>query len=323
MVITLDDKRLNEMMNEIVNQREMRDRLAHQLQNLVTEYATELASNLDRGARIDVPKIGVIEVHHIHSEKGSGKWLTIDGRLIDNRKQGSTVTLDKGTEITVASLQDFLNLANHFNEIIDAFSVQQQVSIDELLRGVQNFMLFTAKEVAGYKKIHVINEGTRNEIRIRYHAEKREYLVLKGLDYKRNSYGEVFLADDLYQLAYLIENDAVYFATCRAIRKFMVHHLGVRDITTIGELERLSHYLNHASMGATKQTIIPTNYGTFKLGELCDYFNLMDEVSEPASLSKEVTIEFDDIDIIEDIYGYIDVKGLGRYYVQKMAGQLK
>jgi len=238
-VITLNDKRLNEMMNEIVKQREMRDRLAQELQNLVTEYAKELASNLSIGTRIDAPNIGVIEVQHFRSEKGSGKWLTIDGRLIDNRKPGGTVTFDKGKEMTVASLQDYLNIANNFIEIVDAFSVQQRVSIDELLHGVQNFMFFTTKEVAGYKTVHVINEGTRDEIRIRYHAEKREYLVIKGLSYKRNDYGEVFLADNLYQFAYAIESDDVYFATCRAIRKFMVHDLGVRDITTIGELERL------------------------------------------------------------------------------------
>lgn len=221
--------------------------------------------------------------------------------------------------MTVASLQDFLNIANNFIEIVDAFSVKQKVSIDELLHGVQNFMFFTTKEVAGYKTVHVINEGTREEIRIRYHAEKREYLVIKGMSYKRSGYGEVFLADNLYQLAYTIENDDIYFATCRAIRKFMVHGLGVRDITTVGELERLSNYFSHTSMGTTKQKIVPTNYGTFKLGDLCDYFSIMDEVSDPASLCKEVTIEFDDMDIIEDIYGYIDVRDLGRYYLNKVA----
>ncbi|WP_312113135.1 hypothetical protein [Brevibacillus reuszeri] len=315
----MTDKRLQDMMSEIVKQREIRDGLAEELQKLVFEYSNELARILSEGTKIDVPHTGVLEVQLLHSEIGTGKWMTIEGRLIDTRKPGSTVTFHENDERTVASLQDFLKIANNILEIVDAFAVQQQISIDELLHGVHNFMLFPTKEVAGYKTVHVINEGTRDEIRIRYHAEKREYLVFKGLDYKRNSYGEVFLADDLFKLAYAIESDEVYFATCRAIRKFMIHDLGIRDITTSGELERLSHYFSHASMSATKQKIIPTHYGIFKLGDLCDYFNIMDEVSDTTSLSKEVTIEFDDMDIIEDIYGYIDVRDLGRYYVNKVA----
>ncbi|GED69957.1 hypothetical protein BRE01_36590 [Brevibacillus reuszeri] len=316
----MTDKSLQDMMSEIVKQREIRDGLAEELQKLVFEYANELARILSEGTKIDVPHTGVLEVQLLHSEIGTGKWMTIEGRLIDTRKPGSTVTFHENDERTVASLQDFLKVANNILEIVDAYAVQQQISIDELLHGVHNFMLFRTKEVAGYKTVHVINEGTRDEIRIRYHAEKHEYLVFKGLDYKRNRFGEVFLADDLYQLAHAIDSDDAYFATCRAIRKFMVHDLGVRDITTKGELERFSYHLKHAS-AETKQENIPIHYGTFKLGDLCDYFTMMDEVSDPASLWKEVTIEFDDIDELEDINGYIDVRGLGRYYVNKLAGK--
>ncbi|USG65115.1 hypothetical protein NDK47_23825 [Brevibacillus ruminantium] len=137
---------LRNMLKELYEKSEEKERLIKDLQHLVCGVLDEIAGNLPAGTQIQMPIIGTVDIKRFTSNVGSKKWLTVKGAVLEcGYPPESTFCLhgDSKCLITVASLSTFLSIANQLPTLIKKLQEREEWTSNLIRQGIENVTQFS------------------------------------------------------------------------------------------------------------------------------------------------------------------------------------